>query len=55
MLVICPFFFDKDIVTRISFLEVMENYDLVHLNKNNLIFQLDGAFDHFAYIVHDLT
>jgi hypothetical protein len=57
LLVICRFFFDKDIVTSNSFLDVLENYAFLLLDNNNkhLILHLDGAFEHYAYIVHDLT
>jgi hypothetical protein len=61
MLVICCFIFDKDIVTSNSFLDVLKNYARLHLDNNNnnnnnsLILQLNSAFDHYAYIVLDLT
>jgi hypothetical protein len=45
-------FFDEDVITSNSFLEMLEKYALPQLiNNNNLIVQLDGASVHIAHIV----
>jgi hypothetical protein len=52
--VIGPCFFDEDIIKSNSFLDMLENYIIPRLNKNNnknLILQLDGAPVNFAHIV----
>jgi hypothetical protein len=52
--VIGPVFFDEDIITSNSFLDMLENYALSHVSStNNLILQLDGAPLHLADIVRD--
>jgi hypothetical protein len=47
------FFFDEDIITSNSFLDMLENYALLQFknNNNNLILHLDSAPVHFAHTV----
>jgi hypothetical protein len=52
-IVIGPFFFDEDIITNISFLDMLENYAPLQLSNNNLMLQLDSAHVHLAHIVCD--
>jgi hypothetical protein len=53
--VITLFSFDEDIITSISFLDMLKSYSAPYLSNsnNNLILQLDGAPVYLAYIVHD--
>jgi hypothetical protein len=50
-----PFFFDGDIITSNSFLDMLENYALPKLSiiNNNFILQLDSASVHSDHILHD--
>jgi hypothetical protein len=49
--VIGPYFFDEDIITRSSFIQILENYALLQLKNNNLLLKLDGIPVHFAHII----
>jgi hypothetical protein len=40
--VIGQFFFDEDIITSNSFLDMLEKYDLLQLNNNNLVLKRYG-------------
>jgi hypothetical protein len=51
--VIGPFFFDEEVITSSSFVDMLEMCALPQLNNDNLTLQLDGAPFHFAHTVRD--
>jgi hypothetical protein len=52
--VITVLFFDEDIITSSSFLDMLENCTLLQLsNTSNLILTMDSAPARFAHFVHD--